>query len=66
MSKSKRWFALPIGLLLLHSVLAGHVIFSGLFLQTVLALTVLLQRDKHNTLEPIRFITHSPEARYAR
>lgn len=66
MSQSKRWFTLPIGLLLLHSVLAGHVIFSGLFLQTVLAMTVLLQRDKHNTLEPIRLITHGSVAHYAR
>jgi hypothetical protein len=49
-----RWLLLPIGLLLAHSALAGHVLFSGLFLQTVLALVVLTQIPQGCTIPAVK------------
>ena len=66
MSKAKPWFAFPLGLLFLHSSLAGHVVFSGLFLQTVIVATVLLERKRHDELTPINFFIPSQARSHAR
>jgi hypothetical protein len=66
MSKAKAWFAFPLTLLLLHSSLAGHVVFSGLFLQTVIVATVLLKRKRQDELTPIDFFIQSQASSHAR
>jgi hypothetical protein len=40
---SNVWLLLPLGLLLLHSMIAGHVFFNGLFVQLVIALIAASQ-----------------------